>query len=188
MKSTILWVALLGAGGALAASPCQLITPGESQGNLFAGPTSCSKGKAESLKIEGPLKMDNTSVTKDLVVNGPATITGAKVGGKLRVNGPVSLDHSQVTGDVKINGPLFARGSTVKGDLDVSTNVLTLSKTTVNNIVVRDQHPLDGQMPRVVLSQGTKVNGSITFDGKAGEVYVQSGASVKGKLVNGSLK
>lgn len=83
----------------------------------------------------------------------------------LTVRGPLQLDKTKVTGKTTVHGPLKANGANL------------------DNVFIAN----DFTAETVTLQEGSKVNGDITFMGRAGVVYLEKNAVVKGRVINGKI-
>jgi hypothetical protein len=83
----------------------------------------------------------------------------------LTVRGPAVLNQTTVTGTTDISGPLSTASARLK---DVTLEA-------------------QGSAIDIVLKNGTAVSGNITFVGKPGIVYLESGSTISGFVNNGTI-
>lgn len=92
--------------------------------------------------------------------------------------GQVSLSN------IDVRGPLQLKGTSISGKTDVH-GPLTLIGANIHNVYLHKQlTPV-----KVNVENGTTVAGNVTFsaNGPAGIVYLHSGSSISGRVVNGQI-
>lgn len=98
------------------------------------------------------------------IYNGPTECGNISLS-TLTVHGPLHLDHTRVQGRTEISGPLLATAARLQ-DVIIKPQ---LTATQIN------------------LEKFTTVEGQITFEGKAGTVYLQKGSTLSKPVINGTV-
>lgn len=201
MNKTVLVAALLiSVISAASADVCRLTYAGYHSGKQFDGPTSCANGNTDGILVNGPLTTTSTIFSGAVRVSGPLVakggtfqsvhVQGPLIGDKTylkggaTVNGPVKLNGSKVGAALIINGPLIAIKTWLK-DVIVSSNIVTITDSSANNITIKDHDDGASNAPVVFIQGKSTVSGDITFVGRAGRVHLDQTAVIKGKVVNG---
>ena len=175
----ILFSCLTLCGAVYAENPCQS-TSGP------YGPMTCSGGITPSISANGPVTMTDTIVEQTAQVNGD--LTAEKVTfGSLTVNGKVTLHTVLVKGSTVISGDLSAQKTTFQDTLTISTNTVQLADCHTADLIIDNSG--DGIVsPQILhLSEGSIVDGDVTFKAGDGIVRMSPDSKITGKVIGGKV-
>lgn len=144
-----------------AAPACLLASGSPGLGNTFYGPTNCSGGSVDTIKVVGELDISGT------VIN------------QATVSGDVDTTRAQI-GTLNTGGILHANGSSF-GTITSAADVY-LSSSTAQNILINPDPDLHSE--KVYLNSSTV--GNITFPGGEGMVITSNNSVIHG-VVKGAV-
>ena len=96
-------------------------------------------------------------------------------------NGPTFCQNVKLK-DIIVYGPLQVKQSAITGNIAVSGPIQS-SESQLGFIEIKKQWTSQ----KITLSHHSVVNGDITFDGKAGRVYLSKDSRINGRVVNGKI-
>jgi len=137
--------------------------------------------------IQGPLTIYGRFNADDLKVQGPVTIYGRTALHDINfkddftVYGKVDLNNGRIVGETTIYGKACIEECHMN-DLIVYAKKITLTSSTVKNIYMKEK-----SRKTTVILVGSKVEGDIVFDSGKGNVILERGAFVAGKVRGGDI-
>lgn len=137
------------------------------------------------LKINGPLGGTQITVNGKGLIDGDCHVDGFNVKKSLNITGAAIGTKWNVGENTEIIGYLKADQSHFK-NIELYTHDSALTKSTADNIVFR--HCMPSNISRTLrLSQGTVVNGTVTFEDGEGIIYIDSSSKIKGAIRGGNV-
>lgn len=153
-----------------------------STGFSFAGAAHLAHKTIASLHGAGSVTLDMVIVQGIAEVSGSLDAKGGSFG-SLQVSGAATLFDTSVSGLTYVAGSLRAQKTTFAG-IECAFNKIILSHCSAHFISMHA--PKDFTEPLIIELVGTSVSGDITFKGAQGQVILQEGAAVTGKIINGA--
>lgn len=98
------------------------------------------------------------------IYDGPTWCENTRLN-EIIVRGPLSVSHTKVNGSTEVSGPIQSKYSCFK------------------NIIIHSSY----SHQKVILSQGTKVDGNIIFKGVRGKVFIDKSSKVDGHIINADI-
>jgi hypothetical protein len=168
------------------------------------GATSIKDQELDSFTSYGAADLDNVTIKGPLCVYGHLDGSALRVRGKTKIYGHAELSDVNFDSELNVYGRIELNKGVVlgktniygkadinkceMGDLYVYSRKIRLESCTVKNIYVKTSKKEWADKEAVVKLVGTKVQGNVAFDGKMGKVILQSGATVGGKIIGGSVE
>jgi hypothetical protein len=150
----------------------------------IAGPLKSFKSTIGAMDIAGVAEMHNS------IVKGKATIAGMLNADQstfkdIRVAGAATFNKSTIKGNAEIAGSLSAVNSRFEKNVSVDSKKMQLKSSEVKgDVLVKSKQ----KKPEVILTCGSHIGGSITFNDNAGVVKIANGSNVIGKINNGTME
>ena len=137
------------------------------------------------IETNGRLILEGTTVTGAVVINGALHATDADIY-ILTANGEVKLDGCTIRQSLLVNGMLSMNGSQLKGLCSVASEKICFIQSRAQDILIRkiEGRPVEQQL---ILSQGSEVAGTITFESGRGKVFLEQGSSLFGEVIGGEV-
>jgi hypothetical protein len=136
--------------------------------------------KLITVTFNGTLQIKDSEVSESTQVNGTLTVENSELNA-LNVNGSISLDESVIKGAVTVNGTLEATKSRFQNTITAITKRLCLSGSTAVDVLIKNSSDSE----EIILSGGTKIAGSITFESGKGKVIIKDSSEVTGEVRGG---
>lgn len=149
--------------------------------NTSSGLISYGKETIESLKANGLVSLDGTTVKNGLEVNGSLKAQNATVG-SLLCNGHTSVTDVVIKGKSEVFGFLNATRTQFQGELVLGAQSVTFVDASLGSILVKSPPWIIGSQV-ITLSGKTAVKGTITFESGKGIVKVLGDSKVSGKII-----
>lgn len=137
-----------------------------------------------SVLCYGPTILNATTVTSNVKVSGPLSANKSSTG-SVTIRGRVNLKDSTIKGKVDIKGNLSAHRVKFENDIFISSNQTLISNSTVNGSIVINSKDSKSYL---ILQCGTKVAGSITFNGDKGWIQISDDSVIKGQVINATIE
>lgn len=170
--------------------------------NAWAGYGTCNYGNetVSSVTCYGTATLNGTKVQGKVFVAGELKATNATIG-SLEVKGLTTLQGTTVQGTTNVIGNLESTNSNYTGATIVTGKVLAISsKFYVSTSFISDETKLqssyvsgpvtmkdDNTTPYLYLTSETKIDGSITFQDRAGVVVLRDNSVINGQVINGQI-
>lgn len=139
-----------------------------------------------SLKGNGIVTLEGTTVRNMLVVNGSLDAKDARIGA-LQVNGHATLTGSTVEGKSEINGFLNADNSNFNSDMEISAHKVKFQECNVDSLVIKK--PLWAFGSQVVeLAKKTICRGPITFEAGNGKIILSGDSQILGAVQGAEIE
>lgn len=139
----------------------------------------------ESLEGTGLLKLNGTSVTKEVHLVGSLICQNGELG-TLDITGEANLTNTTVKHGGSIMGSFQATRSTIQEPITVLTQRAIFTATKLAGITVKQDSGFKGKQI-LELRQGTLVDGPIHFESGKGEVILYTGSQVLGPVTGGKI-
>lgn len=165
---------LIGAVSSANADVCK-VTPGS---------VTCSKGEVDSLKGNGMVSVNGTTIRGITLVNGMLNADDASFS-SLDINGNATLYKCSVNDEAEIKGSLKASTTIFEKSLDIHSNYIRVVDTKIKNNI--NVHHIDNSAQRVYLDNNSEVGGNIVFDDGNGTVFVSKGSTISGNVIGGKI-
>lgn len=149
------------------------------------GPVTVEHVNCRNLKIDGSFTGTDITATEQGSINGSCTVNGFNVNNTLKIRGKAIGQRWDIRGNAEINGCLKASDQSRFTNIDLCSYDSSLEHSTANNIVIKRCTPVRPQILR--LSQGTVINGNVTFEDGQGVIYVDSTSRVTGTVTGGRV-
>jgi len=150
---------------------------------LVFGPLKATDSQIGSLQVTGPTTLVSSTVQNMAIVEGPLNVVNSKLA-VLEVLGPVIFSASSVRGNVDIRGPVSSTKTKFASSLRIASDKITLISTTIDaSVTIKGS----AESPVLSLQNRSTVAGSVTFEGFAGVVKIDSESKVNGQILNGKL-
>lgn len=149
------------------------------------GSTTGNHINCQNLKIAGSLTGSSITVTGQGSVDGSCAVNGFNVNNTLKVRGSATGQRWDIRGDTVITGCLKASDQSRFTSITLYSYDSTLEHSTANNIIIKRCALNRPQLLR--LSQGTVINGNVTFEDGQGVIYVDSTSRVTGTVTGGTV-
>lgn len=151
--------------------------------NVNSGVLSYGKETMDSLKANGLVSLDQTTVRGRLEVNGSVKATKA-IMGAFDCAGYASLTDCLIKTHSDVSGFLNATRTAFQGPVVLKAQNATFTDCTIESLIVKNPTWVFGT--QVIELQGkTIVKGSITFESGHGKVNMSPQSKVLGKIVGG---
>ena len=152
----------------------------------YVGFGICNFGKerVEHVICYGPTVLNETMVSGEVKVAGPLKAYKVLME-SMTITGAARVQNSSVSGPVIVKGYLYASSTIFEKDLIVTSNRLDLDHVLIKGSVTMHS---DKDKPYIKLQCGSRVMGSVTFDGVAGVVQMTDDSKVEGKIQNGVIE
>lgn len=166
--------------------PATLAKTTSTGGVSVSGPIKADQSTMGQLHAVGMAEITNSTVKGNANIAGPIKADSVTFNGSLSVAGVADLIRTTIEENTKVTGFLSATFSTFDGDLLVAYDHAILKSSTVKGSVTLKS---DGKKPILELTCGSKVQGSITFEGMPGVVKQgPNSVIVSGDVVNGTVE
>ena len=151
-----------------------------------AGPIKADQASMGPLRAVGMAELTNSIVKGNADIAGPVKADAVTIDGSLNITGVADLHDTNVKKNTTVVGFLTADSSKFNGNLLVNSDHAVLKSSLVKGSATMKS---DNKKPTFELTCGSKVSGSITFEGMPGIVKQDSGSViVSGKVVNGTVE
>lgn len=139
----------------------------------------------DSLDSVGLIKLNRTSILKQLRLTGSLIAQGAKIG-SLDISGEANLTDTTIENGGNVIGSFQATRSTLKKNLTVLSQKILITASNLESITIRQDSGFKGKQI-LELRQGTIINGSVHFESGKGEVLIFPGSQVLGNVTGGKI-
>jgi hypothetical protein len=143
------------------------------------------KVTVESLEGTGLLKLNGTSVTKEVHLTGSLICQNGEIG-SLDIIGEANLTETKVEHGGSIMGSFQATRCQIQKPINVLSQRVVFTGTKLAGITVKQDSSYKGKQI-VELRQGTLVDGPIHFESGKGEVIVYTGSQILGPVTGGKI-
>lgn len=141
----------------------------------------------EKLKINGAATIgQNTIIKKTIIVNGQLEITGAALEGNLLANGTTSINSSILRRKSHFSGNLTVRDCQFSDSIILLAQNASFVNCQINHMIIQAL-PYIKISQKILLSNGCKVSGDITFESKNGEVWIEKSSQIDGEINGGKI-
>lgn len=141
--------------------------------------------------VNGSLELNGTVILGNLIVNGYLSAKKTEIG-FLEVNGAAELKECKIISGAIINGALEAEKSIFQKELSIAAETTVLRSTTAESIIIRqlEKNPAQERNPIQILElrDGTRINGSISFESGEGEVIISADSEIIGDVKGGKVR
>lgn len=148
------------------------------------GSVTCGKGEVESLKGNGMVSVNGTTVRGITTVNGMLSADDASFS-SIDINGNVTLYKCSVNDEAEIKGSLKASSTIFEKSLDIYSNYIRVVDTKIKNNI--NVHHTNQPMQKIFLDNNSEVGGDIVFDDGNGTVFVSKGSKIVGTVIGGKV-
>ena len=177
----ILFLSLF-AASLFANSPAQTEDPSI---HKIIGGGSLGEKTYETVDCEGILKLNGSTIKKNLQVNGSLIATFANIQA-LDASGEVNLRSSIVSEESSIHGYLRAQSTSFKAPLTLNGRKAVFTNSKLSSITVKEEHGFKAKQV-IELKQNSIVDGSIKFNSGKGEVHIYPGCKITGTVTGGKI-
>lgn len=168
-----------------AAAPCAVM--GSRSETAYNGPTTCKNAHFETLTINGPADLNETTFSQKLTVNGPLSAKDLKAE-VIIAKGPVKLDASFAK-NLEAFGPLVLKDTKLHTVVVHSTSIMLNNSLITGNLTIKTAtSSLFEKQPTLYLKGKSSIAGTVTFDGEAGVIIIGKNATFEGKVINGKIR
>ena len=151
--------------------------------NVSSGVISYGKETMDSLKGNGLVTLEGTTIRGRLEVNGSVKATKAFIGA-FDCAGYANLTDCVIKTHSDVNGFLNANRTAFQGPVVLKAQKAEFTDCTIESLIVKNPSWVFGT--QVIELQGkTVVKGSITFESGQGKVNMSPQSKVLGKIVGG---
>jgi hypothetical protein len=154
-------------------------------GTRTEGGGQYGKETLESLGGNGLIKLNGTTVTKEIHLNGSLISQNGQIG-SLDVLGEVNLTETTVQHGGAITGSIQTVRSTIKEPITILSHKSVFTASKLKGITVKHDGATKGKQT-IELRQGTLVDGPIHFESGKGEVLIFTGSQVLGPVTGGKV-
>lgn len=138
------------------------------------------KQTLESLEGSGVATLNEVIVNGKTTFNGTFKATASTFSSGFIVNGATHVIKSIFSKSVTINGTLTAVDSTFHDHISIATEQATLENSTVAKDITIRRSTASKQV--LVLSKGSVIKGSVTFEVNGGKIMLLDGSKILGKI------
>ena len=157
------------------------------------------------IKVDGSASLNELDLKKNLFVDGSLTLNKGVILGEVEVDGSANINYAELKSDLTVDGSLNINNVSVSGKTDVD-GMASIKESKINDLVVcgkktkiefsevksihvkkLNKIQILWRRRQVVRLIDSQVHGDIIFDSGDGEVILQNGATVDGKIVGGKI-
>jgi len=149
------------------------------------GSDSYGEVEVESLDVLGTLKLNGTTVSKQLKITGNLVANSAHLP-QVDAEGNVQCTDTVLQQQTSITGSLQAHRSEFCQPLFFTGQKALFSSCKLSGITVQRDNAFKGKQV-VELKAGSCVDGPIVFQGGGGEVHLYPGSKVSGTVTGGKI-
>jgi hypothetical protein len=154
--------------------------------NCDYGPAgvTCNHDNLDNLSSSGVVILKETTIGKAVNVSGLLDAYATNLY-QVDVRGKAKIVASKVDGEFTIKGFLDAEDSNFIGPVLINANEAVFRNSRINNSITISSNAPE---PQLLLHGSTLVKGDINFSSGDGEVHLDPGAKIIGKVIGGVVK
>lgn len=157
------------------------------------------------IKVDGSANLNELDLKNNLFVDGVLTLNKGVIAGEVEVDGLANISYTEIKKNFIVDGGLNINNVSIIGktevdgmanikeckisDLIVCGKKTTIEFSEVKSIHVKNLNKIEvlWRKRQVIRLIGSQVKGDIIFDSGDGEVVLQGGATVEGKIIGGKV-
>lgn len=149
------------------------------------GIVKCGVGEAKEVVAYGLLDVKGSHINGDTSFSGALDAKNG-VFRKIDGNGMAKFEDSSIQEESKFKGSISSKNTKFEKNIHIYSNTASFDNSTAKQSVVFHKLKTDKRQ-RLFLRNGSVVSGEVNFRSGNGEVVLEKGSKVEGKVVGGKI-